>query len=97
MTPNPDHRPTITPTRIGQRCRLVGHGGAVRAWHVEAASHPDGYVDVVRFTAAGNPVLRLGGPGVLAHAGRPEIEVVDTFGCARVLTDDGRLEHSEAP
>lgn len=83
---------TLVPTEAGELVRFVGYGGPVRAYMAE----PGWAGKVVRFTRAGNPVIEICGPAVLAELGVPSVEVTDTFGCARVIDEAGKLVRPEA-
>lgn len=79
---------SVKPTEPGQSVRLIGYGGNVAAWHADLALTGT----VVRFTRAGNPVVRFAGGQVASHTGKDAIEVTDTLGCARVVDPaTGRL------
>jgi hypothetical protein len=73
---------TIAPTEPGQRVRFLAWGGQVREYMTGMTG------SVVRFTRAGNPVVRFDQPS--AH--NPTIvEVTDTYGCAQRVDDNGDL------
>lgn len=88
---------TVLPTQVFQPVRAVGYGGNVRQYHVDLTGR------VVRFTKAGNPVIRLDaarpvdpaytGPYRYVVGGNltPTNTVTDTYGCFRVIDGDGRL------
>jgi len=75
---------TVSPTEVGQRVRLTSwaKGTDVKSYMVGMTGV------VVRFTRAGNPVIRFDEPNYNNPAAA---EVTDTYGCARRVDDNDRL------
>lgn len=65
------------PWEVGQRVRTVSRGGQVAGWMETGV--------VVRFTRAGNPVVRVDAPGRVGP-----VEVTDRWACFRVVDAAGR-------
>lgn len=68
----------LPPDAPGQRVRAVSAGGQVAAWMETGV--------VVRFTRAGNPVVRVDAPGRVGGF----VEVTDREVCFRRVDDGGR-------
>ena len=75
----------VRATQVGQRVRFTGYGGNVRTYHSGMTG------TVVRFTRAGNPVVRLDH----APAANPKLEITDTERVGVVLDADGKLLREE--
>ena len=73
----------LPPSAAGQRVRAASAGGRVRLWMEHGV--------VVRFTRAGNPVIRVHAPHLAE-----DVEVSDTEICFRQVDDVGRWVRGDA-